>query len=469
MNKILTYKKIFLLKYCYSFLFMIKYIKNNINNCNVRRSSMKKPITVAIAGLGNRGKDTYAQYQHIAPEDMKIVAVADIIREKVDIAKEEFNIPEEMCFNSAEEMLEQPKLADVMIIATQDRQHVGHAIPALEKGYHLLLEKPISPDLDECLRLLETAHKNNRIVTVCHVLRYTPFYSQIKKVLDEGTIGEIMSVQALENVMYWHQAHSFVRGNWKNDQETSPMILQKSCHDMDLFSWLINKKCLRVSSYGSLRHFNKENAPKGAALRCMDGCKAKENCPFDAEKIYVTNERTGIRHGKTDWPCNVLAQHPTEEKIYEAIKTGPYGKCVYACNNNVVDHQVVIGEFEGGATVDFTMCAFTSTGGRMIKIMGTNGDIIGNMETNTIRVCEFGKEPVIYDINKMAKDLSGHGGGDNKMLHDFFELLADENNQKSVLTSIDVSVQSHVMALAAEQSRLHNGKSIELDEFTANK
>lgn len=425
----------------------------------------RKPVTVAIAGLGSRGKDTYAQYQHLAPEDMKIVAIADIIREKVDIAKEEFQIPEERCFDSAEEMLKQPRLADVMIIATQDRQHVGHAVPAILKGYHLLLEKPISPDLEECKKLLEAAHEQKRLITVCHVLRYTPFYSKVKELAASGIIGDLVSIQAAENVQYWHQAHSFVRGNWRNSETTSPMILQKSCHDMDLFSWLAERKCKTISSFGSTYLFKEAMAPKGSTLRCMDGCEGKENCPYDAEKIYITNEKTGIRHGKNDWPNNVLCQEPDEEKLYEAIRKGPYGRCVYHCDNNVVDHQVVTAEFEGGITLDFTMCAFTSTGGRYIKLMGTMGDILANMETNEIRIGLFGKEPEIIDVTTLSDDFSGHGGGDNVMVKQFLELVRSGQDGEGALTSIDVSVQSHVMALAAEYSRLHGGDKVELEQF----
>ena len=258
---------------------------------------MSRPIKVAIAGLGNRGRDNYGKIGMLYPDKMEIVAAADIDPKKVALAAEEFRLPKEACFSSAEEMLVEEKLADVMVIATQDRQHVGHAIAALEKGYHLLLEKPVSPKVRECQRLAEAAKRCGRKVVVCHVLRYTPIYQKVKELLEEGVIGDVVSIMASENVGWYHQAHSFVRGNWSNSKETSPMILQKCCHDMDLYLWLAGKTCESVTSYGDTYLFKKEQAPAGCTKRCLDGCKVKEACPFDAEKIYLDNEETGFRKG----------------------------------------------------------------------------------------------------------------------------------------------------------------------------
>ena len=202
-----------------------------------------RQLTVALAGLGSRGKDTYAKTAKLFPEKMKIVAIADIDPAKVAEVAREYDVPAQRCFSSAEELLAQDKLADLMFITTQDRQHVGHALPALKKGYDLLLEKPVSPKLEECRELLKTAQACGRKVVVCHVLRYTPFYTKLKEILDEGTIGDVVTVMGIENVGYWHQAHSFVRGNWRNSDQSSPMILQKCCHDMDILLWLTGKSC----------------------------------------------------------------------------------------------------------------------------------------------------------------------------------------------------------------------------------
>lgn len=423
---------------------------------------MSRKLKVAFAGLGSRGKDTYAPTVELFADRMEMTGIADIDPAKVADVAARYHIPPELCFSSAEEMLAQPRLADAMVIATQDRQHVRQAIPALEKGYDLLLEKPISPDLDECREIVQVAKACERRVVVCHVLRYTPFYMKLKELLDAGVIGDVVSMMGIENVCYWHQCHSFVRGNWRNSNQTSPMILQKCCHDMDLYLWLTGKRCRSVSSFGSTRLFKAENAPDGAALRCMDGCKAKKDCPFDAEKIYITDEATGIAHGHNGWPCDVVAMHPTEEKIREAIRKGPYGRCVYYCDNNVVDHQVVNMEMTDGSTMSFTMAAFTAQGGRYGKFMGTRGDIVADMHRNTIDIGVFGKPREVIDVTKLAQDFSGHGGGDNQLVSEFLDLEL-EGKEAPNITSLERSMESHYIAMAAEKSRLAGGRLVELD------
>lgn len=420
-------------------------------------------VTIAIAGLGSRGKDAYAQALAQVPERAKIVAIADPDAAKVHEVAQQFGIPAERCFHSAEALLAGPRLADALVLCTQDRQHVPQAIPALRKGYDILMEKPISPDLTQCKEILAVARETGRKVVVCHVLRYAPFYRKIKEVLDSGVLGDLMSIQAIENVGYWHQAHSFVRGNWRSKGETSPMFLQKCCHDMDLMVWLTGKSCLRLSSFGSLAHFRPEHAPAGAAKRCLDGCQAKDRCPYDAEKIYITNEKTGVAQGKTGWPCDVLTLHPTEASIRQAIQEGPYGRCVYFCDNDVVDHQVVNLEMEGGLTVNFTMSAFTAGGGRYTNFMGAMGDMIADMAKNTVTVTPFGGKPTVYDFNLSKERMSGHAGGDSVLIGDFLDYL--QGQCPPSITTLEASMESHFMALAAEESRIHGGQVIELASF----
>lgn len=426
---------------------------------------MGHKLKVAIVGLGNRGKDAYAPTAKIYSDQMEIVAIADIDPEKVRAVAEEYQIPETMCFNSAEEMLKREKMADVMFICTQDRQHVGHAVPALKKGYDLLLEKPISPDLDECRKILKTAEEAGRKVVVCHVLRYTPFYTKLKEVIDSGIIGEVMSVQASERVGYYHQAHSFVRGNWSNSDETSPMILQKCCHDMDILLWLTGKSCRAVSSFGKLSYFKPECAPPGSGHRCLVDCKIKESCPYDAEKIYITDSRLGIKGGNTSWPVNVLTLTPTEENIREALQEGPYGRCVFHCGNNVVDHQVVNLDLEDGGTISFTMCGFTSENTREIRVMGTLGEIEANMHMNSINIQPFGKTAVHIDIRDLSTCLNGHGGGDVGIIKEFLDWVINGGEPDGRITSLERSVESHYIALAAERSRQQGGRCILIDEL----
>lgn len=420
-----------------------------------------KIVRIAIAGVGSRGKNAYGLELLNMKARAKVVAVADIDPERLALAGDAHGVPDEMRFPSAEAMLAMPRLADAMLVCTQDRQHVPHAVAALKKGYDVMMEKPISPKLEDLQEITKVARENGRRVVVCHVLRYTPFFQTIKKTIDSGVLGEIVSIQALENVRYWHQAHSFVRGNWRREEDTSPMILAKCCHDLDYLVWLCGKKCERVSSYGSLMYFKESNAPEGAALRCTQGCKAKESCPYDAEKIYLTNKDTGILCGNVEWPIDVLAENPTEEKIRHAIETGPYGRCVFHCDNDVVDHQIVNMQMEGGASLSLTMSAFTSIGGRTIKVMGTLGDLWGDMHENKIRIGVFGKEPQVIDLGKEEKDFAGHGGGDRLLMEQFVDLLQGKEPDGTV-TTLETSVESHLVALAAEKSRLENGESIEI-------
>ena len=424
---------------------------------------VKVKITVLKTGFD---EELAKEYQKLHPEEMQIVAGADCRPGRLALLREWYGVPEDKCFNSDEELLAQPKLADVMLVATQDRQHVPTALKALDKGYHVLLEKPISPDLGECLQLQRKAQETGRTVVVCHVLRYAPFYAAIKDLLDKGALGKLETIDAVEHVAYWHQAHSFVRGNWRRTDETSPMILAKSCHDMDILRWLAGDRCLKVQSFGSLDHFRRENAPDGAAARCLDGCACKEQCLYDAEKIYITGTHCGIQNGKTGWPNNVVTGGPpTEEALREALRTGPYGRCVYHCDNDVVDHQTVSAVFANGVCATFTMTAFTDTSRRTIKLTGTLGELEGDLEANTIRVRRFGQPEEIIDLAAGTSEFAGHGGGDARLTEQFCRLIASGGGD--ALTGIDVSVESHVMALAAEASRLSGGETVDLEAFKA--
>ncbi len=420
---------------------------------------MNKPITIAIVGLGSRGLDTYAACLERYPEKAKIVAVADVNPERVQLAAQRYQIPAERCFSSSMALLACDRLADAMVLATPDACHHQEAMAALNKGYHLLLEKPVARTTRECADIARLAEEKGLHVAVCHVLRYTVFYQQLKALVDSGRIGDVVSIQAIERVGYWHQAHSFVRGNWHNKEKSTPMILQKCCHDLDILLWLAGRRCERVSSFGSLTHFRPENKPEGAPLRCIDGCPVGDKCLYNAERFYM--ER--LRKSGDSWPVNVLCSLPTEEKVRQALKTTDYGLCVYQCDNNVVDHQVVNMLLEGGVTAQLTMCGFTSSVSRSIRLMGTLGEVEGDMERNIIRVRPFGGEAEEIDVRTLTNDFSGHGGGDARLVRDFLNLLTGEG--KGVLTAIGQSVESHFAALAAEESRLDNGRSIALEEF----
>lgn len=438
-------------------------MKEQIPNINAEFRDIESPerITVALAGLGNRGLQAYGTELLRLADRVKITAVADIDPEKRSYAQKLFALDESHCFSSAEDLLAQPRLADVLFITTQDRQHVAHAIPALYLGYDIVLEKPISPDVDEIHAILKVQQETGKQVIVCHVLRYTPFYTTLKELLDSNVIGRVITIQAAENVGYYHHAHSFVRGNWRRADTTSPMILQKCCHDFDIFLWLTGKTPQQVSSFGSLTFFTEAHAPEGSTDYCLGGCQTKESCLFDAEKIYLTNARTGFLQGHYGWPNDVVAFNPTEQKLRENLKAGPYGRCVFHCDNTVVDHQVVNVALSDDVLVNFTMSAFSPDISRTTRIMGTTGCIFADTARNSITVEPFGKAPYQVTI-PVQEEGSGHGGGDAGLVREAIDYFLHPEHKSIRLSSLEVSVGSHLIALGAEASRLENGKPINI-------
>ena len=411
-----------------------------------------KTVTAILIGAGLRGMDTYADYALRHGDELKFVAVAEPDRERRDRFQSLHHIADENCFKSWEQLLGRPKLADAALVCTQDRMHFQPAMQAMEKGYNILLEKPMSTSPEECVKLGQYAKEHGCVLSICYVLRYTPFFSAIKKLLDEGKIGRLVSIQHNENVGYWHMAHSFVRGNWRNSDESSPMILQKSSHDMDIMLWLAGADCTQISSFGSLTLFKEENAPEGAPLRCLDGCKYRDRCAYYAPRLYLTEN--------TDWPASAISNDHTYEARVKALKEGPYGRCVYHCDNNVVDHQVVSLEFANGVTAAFTMCAFTNEISRTIKLMGTEGELRGAMEKNIIEIRNFATGTV-EEIH-IPEAQSGHSGGDDGLMSDFVNLL--RTGRAGVKYAVGDSVESHIMAFAAERSRVEK-RTVDLGDY----
>ncbi len=413
---------------------------------------------VIIIGCGSRGEG-YSR-KGFDMEKFDVVAIAEPIENRRVFVQQRHNIPDEMAFESWEPLLEMPKMADAAIIATMDRDHFAPAMAAIEKGYHLLLEKPVSPLPEECLALEKAAEEKGVSVIVCHVLRYTPFFRAIKRIIDEGILGEVVNIQHIEPVGNVHQSHSFVRGKWKNSEESSCMILQKSCHDTDIVQWLVGRECTRVQSFGSLTYFKRENAPEGSPDYCIEGCPEGDTCPYNAVKLYFDNKTNmWFRRASTN------KMEPTDEDVAEVLRTSEYGRCVFKCSNNVVDHQVVNMEFEGGVTCSFTMCAFAS-GGREIRVMGTKGELRGVMGQPTLHHRDFitKQSSEIQIADKVVDDtiVGGHGGGDQGIITAFCDML----NGKSVssMADISVSVKNHMIAFAAERSRLE-GRVVEVSEF----
>lgn len=396
-------------------------------------------VKVALIGAGDRGKDRYGAYI-LKHDTIEIVAVAEPDPIKREAVRLQHNIEEHLVFESWEGLLALDKFCDGVIIATSDHLHFSPTIEALKKDYDVLLEKPMSNSALEVHQIGEAEKTSKGKVLVCHVLRYTPFYQQLKAIIESGQIGDVMTIQHNENIGYYHFAHSFVRGNWRNTKESSPLILAKSCHDMDMLLWLAGDVCQTVSSFGSLKHFKSRDDVK--ATRCLS-CEVEVSCPFAAQKIYYPN----VGH----WPTSTITPIQTKEAVVKALEEGPYGRCVYACDNDVVDHQVSIFEFENGVTATFNLSAFTNDISRSIKIMGTKGVIKGKDGLNEISVQLFGESPILI-VPEIVE--GGHGGGDTGIMHDFVSLL--EKKPFKGLTNAQISLGSHMMSFAAETSRVSN-------------
>lgn len=408
---------------------------------------MNRTVSLLVIGAGGRGTG-YAAFAKAHADRARVVGVAEprpFYRERL---AREHDIPRSHVFADWKEAAEKPRFADAVLICTQDAMHAEPAIAFAEKGYAILLEKPMAPNPTDCRRITEAVLRAGILFAVCHVMRYTAFTRRLREVLDAGTIGDLVSVQLLEPVGYWHQAHSFVRGAWRNSLESSPMLLAKSCHDLDWLRHIFGVPCRKVSSFGSLFHFRPENRPHGAADRCLD-CAVESHCPYSALKIYLGR----LARGHTGWPVNVVAPEPTESSLREALRTGPYGRCVYACDNDVVDHQVVALEFEGRRSAVFTMTAFTQARHRQVRLFGTRGEITGDGET--IRIFDFLSDSfqTIETTKADGSILGGHGGGDYGLMDAFIRAVA-EQNRSPILSGPEETLESHLIVFAAEKARL---------------
>ena len=419
---------------------------------------MSKVPELIVIGCGSRGTG-YAGFVKNFPEKAKIVACAeprDFYRNRVG---DDHNIPEEFRFHDWRDVLARPKFADAVLICTQDAMHEEPAIAAAKLGYNILLEKPMAPTAAACRRIVAAVKEANVTFAVCHVLRYTAFTRKLKEVLNTGAIGDIVSIQHLEGLQHWHQAHSFVRGNWRNEEESSFMLLAKCCHDLDWLRYVMGFKCLKAHSFGSLFHFNKANQPAGAADRCVD-CPAgvEAFCPYSALKIYL---RDRVFKGNTGWPTAVLTTDTTAEGVLKALQEGPYGRCVYACDNDVVDHQTVNLEFENGATAVFTMAGCSQYGKRQMAIFGSHGEIRGDGETLTLHTYLTGETRSIPIPPPDPGDR--HGGGDSNLLKSFVKAIRT-GDRTELITGLESSMESHMLVFAAERSR-HENRAVSMAEM----
>lgn len=416
-------------------------------------------VRAIVIGYGSRGA-AYSAYSAKHPEELEIVAVADPIENRRAYAKKLHGIAEDRLYTDWRELEKEPKMADFAIIATQDSQHLEPALAMIEKGYHLLLEKPMATTPAQCKRITEAAEKKGVKVIVCHVLRFTSFWTTLKNIIDSGQIGKVMSIIHMENVGNVHQSHSYVRGNWRRADESTPMILAKCCHDTDILQWLIGKPCKRVQSFGSLTHFTKGNKPQGAPARCTDGCPHADTCFYNAVKLYYDDKDNA-------WFRGVAAKtvdNPSDEAVMDALLHGPYGRCVYDCDNDVVDHQIVNMEFEDGTTASLSMNAFNQ-GGRFIRVFGTKGEVFMASGEEFVVYSFADRQEKRIPVQEYGNSITdGHGGGDTGIMMDAVKYFGEGVASKSVC-DVRMSYISHLIAFGAEASRL-TGTVVDLDQYS---
>ncbi len=409
-----------------------------------------KIYTVAIIGTGARGGATYGRIMSEQPEKYKVVSLCDIDAEKLKAVGDSLGVCHEKRFGSEKEFFK-VKRADILVIATQDRGHVRHCLRAFELGYDVLIEKPITDKIEECEMLLKSQKKYGNRAIVCHVLRYSPVFLKVAEIINSGRVGRLISMNWVENVGWWHHAHSYVRGNWRNTEYAAPMILAKSCHDLDLIQYFAKSRCKTISSVGSLSFFKPEFAPEGAALKCTE-CKYIDTCPYSAKNIYI--DRPKKSPNPFGWPVSSIMLPPyTEQRVFSELDKGPYGRCVFHCDNNVVDNQVVQIMFENGISVSFSMNAFNTGHGRKITFYCSLGEIYLSSSDKIVINC-FDRDEEIIDVSDIIDTGHAHSGGDIGIVNALYEMMEGKSDFK---TSLEASLESHIMGIKAEESRLAGG------------
>ncbi|BEG99589.1 Gfo/Idh/MocA family protein [Bacteroides sedimenti] len=427
---------------------MLNLGKSQMTTDTQYKSKTRKPLTITIMGGGNRGK-TYAEYALKYPDELKVLAIVEPNEINREYFTSLYQIPEHLSFADETSFFAQKKLSDAIFIATPDHCHYSQAINALNNGYHILLEKPIAQNLNECYDIAALAEKKNLLVGVCHVLRYSKCFQKVKQLIESKELGEIINIIHFEPVGLERMAHAFIRGQWRKQEDAGPIIITKSCHDLDLIQGLVGKKCKSIASYGALNYFKQENAPKGSTDRCINGCLVEESCPYSAVKIYL-KERSWLRNFAL-----TADEKINEEIIRKELKEGLYGRCVFHCDNTVIDSQVVSMLFEDNVTANFTMSAFTKKEFRTTRILLTNGEIFSDEKSITYSNFQEGTEKRIQ-INETSK----HGGGDHVIIKSFINACR-ENSKELLPSNIDDSIEGFRMAIMAEESRIKK-KMIEL-------
>ncbi len=404
-----------------------------------------QPVEAVVLGAGMRGYCTFGGYSKMFPHQLKIVAVAEPDQDRRERFARDYNIPKESVFSNWKDLLDRPQMAPVLINATMDRSHFESAMLALDKGYHILQEKPMATDAVSCVRLARKVKETGKILQLCHSLRYNPFFTALKKIIDGEEVGDLVTFEHNEHIAFWHYAHSFVRGNWSREAQSSPGLLSKSCHDVDVLCWLTGRLPVKVSSFGSLTHFRADRVDASIPKRCTDGCPIEPKCPFSAIEMYLSDN--------TEWPVSVISTDLSHEGRLKALREGPYGRCVYHCDNDVVDHQVSLYEFKDGMTIGFQMHGHSHNNIRTMRLSATEATIRGYLEKRELEVNYYhsGRSET---ISTGGPD-DHHGGGDTLMIHDFIDLVRNDRPDQ-VVASAQESCDSHLLVFATEAARKEN-------------
>jgi predicted dehydrogenase len=404
-------------------------------------------VDAVLIGAGLRGRHTFGRFARSQPERLRFVAVAEPDAGRREAFAAEHGIAPAQRYEDWRALLAAAPAASAAIVATGDTAHVEPALAALAHGLHVLLEKPIAPTPGECVRVVEAAEASGRLLQIGHVLRFTAFYEKVREVLASGVLGELATIDMKEHVAFWHFAHSYVRGKFRSRAIAAPLLLAKTCHDLDLLCWFAGRSPRRVASFGSLQHFRPEAAPAGAPARCHEGCPVQAECPHDALRFYLGPEEALARA----WPWSDVSPDPSREARRRALETGPYGRCVYRCDNDAVDHQALAVEFEGGLTATFAVHGMASEEKRTIRASGTRGELRGVLHDGVIELSRHGRLGV-ERIDLEAASVFDHFGGDDGLVAHFADAVAAGAGAE-VRTSGRVSLESHLLGFAAERAR----------------
>ncbi len=416
------------------------------------------PVPVALIGAGNRGRYVFGAYALKNPERMKVVALAEPREDRRRAVAAEHGLAPERVFADWRELLARVTDAKVAIVATSDTEHVEPTLAALSQGLHVLLEKPMALDATDCVRLVEAAERADRILQIGHVLRYMDFYARVHELAAGGALGALQLIDLREHVSYWHMAHSYVRGKFRNRELAAPFILAKSCHDLDILAWLAESPSAQLSSFGSLGTYVPERAPTGAPARCGPACPIQKTCAWDAERFYLEPDDAAAKY----WPFSDLSADPSREARRRALAASPYGRCVYRCDNDVMDHQVVSVAFENGLIGTLGVHGVASEERRTVRISGTLGELRGVMQTGTIEVSRHGSRE-LETIRTHASP--GHGRGDRGLLDHFCDVVA-RDVPAEVRVSGRIALESHLLGFAAERARLE-GRVVDMHAYRA--